>query len=270
MHGFVDIGGTNIRIGISANLKQLEGHLTFKNPKDYRQALELISGYFNQLMPGKQLADLVIGVAGTLNRDRNQLTASPQLVNWIDQPLAEDLSDLCNTVVYLYNDAALSALAESTRGAGQNFKIVGYLTISTGVGGAKVINQKIDGPNQAFEPGRMIINNQQTLGDLLSGMSIYKQTGHHPEEIDEPVFWQKKSEILVKALNNLSVDWQPDCFVLGGSISTKFDFDLLNRELSRYLDPHPIILKSKLGDLSGLIGGMVILKQIRQNKDYEY
>src|SRR6185436_9338463 len=55
-----------------------------------------------------------------------------------------ELNKLFNCPVYLENDAALCGLGEASVGAGQGSKIMVYLTISTGVGGARIVGGKID------------------------------------------------------------------------------------------------------------------------------
>ena len=44
------------------------------------------------------------------------------------------------------NDVKVAALGEAVQGAGKDYPIVYYVTISTGVGGALVIDQKVKFP----------------------------------------------------------------------------------------------------------------------------
>jgi glucokinase len=49
-------------------------------------------------------------------------------------------------------------LGEAVFGAGKGREIVVYMTISTGVGGARIVGGKIDASAMGFEPGHQIID----------------------------------------------------------------------------------------------------------------
>src|SRR6185437_2466030 len=98
------------------------------------------------------------GIAGVLNKAKDQLLNAPNLVNWINQPLGQSLSDIVSVSVKLENDASLGGLGEATYGSGQGYKIVGYLTIGTGVGGTRIVNGRIDQNALGFEPGHQTID----------------------------------------------------------------------------------------------------------------
>ena len=170
--------------------------------------------------------------------------------------------------VFLENDAALAGLGEAVFGAGKGKKIVAYLTISTGVGGCRIVDGKIDENSQGFEPGHQIIfsdKNIITLENLVSGTAIEKKYGKKPYEIFDVKIWNNVANNLAYGLHNVAVLWSPDIIILGGSMMKKIGIPVervkfhLSKILNIFPKP-PLIKKSKLGDLAGLYGALAHLK----------
>jgi glucokinase len=69
--------------------------------------------------------------------------ATPNIPEWLDFPLTEKLSQRFGVPAHLDNDANLAALGEWKFGAGQGHHNLLYLTISTGIGGGVIINDRI-------------------------------------------------------------------------------------------------------------------------------
>ena len=122
--------------------------------------------------------------------------------------------------VYVENDAALAALGEANPGAGSGGKIVAYYTVSTGIGGARVIDGRIDKRTVGFEPGKQIINNGnlQSVEQFVSGHNIEERYGTKPTGIVNTPLWKKAAEDLAIAAFNSVTHWSPDIFVFGGPL----------------------------------------------------
>ena len=56
------------------------------------------------------------------------------------------------------NDTAVVGLGEAHRGAGIGYNIVTYITVSTGVGGTRIVDGRIDRRIYGFEPGHQTID----------------------------------------------------------------------------------------------------------------
>lgn len=257
MYLLFDIGGTKTRVAISDGTT-INDPSIFPTPDVYTHGLEIFH-QFKDTHP-KAVAG---GIAGPLEHNKEGLKASPQLPDWIDKPLKSDLEEIFKVPVFLENDAALSGLGEAIRGAGVGYSVVAYLTISTGVGGAKIVDGKIDKNIHGFEPGQMLIEGGK-LADLISGMAIEKEYGKKPEEIDDQNLWTEVAKYLAEGLNNIIVDWSPDVIVLGGSILKSINLEIVEQSLKENLTifkdiPH--IKRASLGDMSGLYGALEYLKQ---------
>lgn len=95
---------------------------------------------------GAAAADLeAVGVAapGPIDRARGALQAPPNLPGWDDVPLRDAFAENLGRPVYLENDASAAALAEWRFGAGQGFRDLVYLSMSTGVGGGLVLDGRL-------------------------------------------------------------------------------------------------------------------------------
>ncbi|TAN58722.1 ROK family protein [Patescibacteria group bacterium] len=190
------------------------------------------------------------------------------LRGWSKKPLAKELKKIFGAPVLLENDAGLAGLGEAVYGAGKGKKIVAYLTISTGVGGARIVDEKIDKNAFGFEPGHQIVflnKKFTTLENIASGTAIEKKYGKKPFEIFDAKIWDNVAKDLAYGLHNVAVLWSPDIIILGGSMMKKIGIPVerVKFHLSKILKifpKSPLIKKSKLGDLAGLYGALARLK----------
>ena len=216
-------------------------------------------------------------IGGVMSKDKTKLANhanKPNLLDWENKHLKQRLEKELGCPVVLENDAAFGALGEAVFGAGKNYAIVAYITIGTGIGGARIVNQKIDENSLGFEPGKQIIDADGsifpklkppiTLEQVLGGLSIQRRKKMIPTDIEDPAFWKEMSYYLAIGLNDTIVHWSPDVVVLGGSISREFLPENISRELKKILTALPIlpvIKKNQLEDLAGLYGALAFLKQ---------
>lgn len=265
MYLLLDIGGTHTRLAVS-NRKKLEDIKIFDTPQSFEGGIKRICEQMHIISKRKKFNAVAGGVAGPLNQDKSRLVNAPNLKNWIQKPLKEELQKRLETTVYLENDAALAGLGEATYGAGKDFGIVVYITVSTGVGGARIVDGKIDRNVMGFEPGHQIIDLEgTTLEDYISGQSLRRKYRKSAANIDDPDIWDDVAKKLAIGLNNLSVIWSPDIIVLGGSISKKISLDTTKGFLKKYLNifpESPKLEKASLGDIGGLYGALSMIQNL--------
>ncbi|MBI5817235.1 MAG: ROK family protein, partial [Candidatus Yonathbacteria bacterium] len=189
MYILFDIGGTNMRIAATQDGESFGDPVILPTPKTFEEGIALFAQHAHILANGEKIEGIVGGIAGTLTQDKGTLIASPNLSGWIGNPLRGKLLDLFKVPIYIENDSAMVGLGEATYGAGQGFDIVAYITISTGVGGARIVNGVIDESSNGFEPGHQIIDPDNSMcpecdgNDLesyISGTSITKRYGVKP------------------------------------------------------------------------------------------
>lgn len=222
------------------------------------------------------------GIRGVLDKNKERLVKDTYLDEWVDQPLKERLEKELHTKFYFENDSELIGLGEAISGAGRGYGIVAYLTISTGVGGVRIVERKVDEHTYGFEPGHQIIDvdgtinpdtykkekdwNVGELESIVSGIAIKLHYGKDPHEITDEKIWQEISRYLAVGVYNTVIHWSPDVVVLGGGMmkSPGILIDVVKshlRQILKIFPKHPEIKKAELGDFGGLYGALEYIKQ---------
>lgn len=278
MYLLFDIGGTNMRIAISCDGVTFEEPRIISTPKDFDAGILAIKNIATELTGGEKLTAAGGGIAGALDRSRTMFLNSPHLPGWNSKPLKSALEHALGVPVFIENDTAIVGLGEAVAGTGKGHGIVAYLTVSTGVGGVRIVDQKIDVSAMGFEPGHQIIDADGTLCrgtvcgtgfDLegaISGTAITERYNKKPHEIVDKSFWDEMARVLAYGLNNTIVYWSPDIVVIGGSMMKEIGIpiDRVRAHLNGILHifpelPH--IEHSALGDIGGLHGALHYVKQ---------
>jgi glucokinase len=273
-----DIGGTNTRIALSRDGETFGEPKIVETPKDFDACMSLLKTVAFELSGGEKIDAAGGDVAGVLSRDRNTILKSPHLPGWNGKPISLAIENALETKAYLANDSAIVGLGEAVYGAGKGHQIVAYITVSTGVGGVRIVDQKIDASAMGFEPGHQIIDaggalHQSSVGgsgiDLegyISGTAISERYGKKPYEITDEKFWDEMARLLAYGLNNTIVHWSPDIIVIGGSMMKKIGIPIERvrahlKGILRIYPELPLIEHSLLGDIGGLYGALHFIKQ---------
>lgn len=258
-----------MRIAVSADGAALSEPVVIPTPTSFAEAIKQIKKVAGDLSKGEKVEVVCGGVAGTLNHEQTMLSSAPHLLEWINQPLVEVLGREFACPVYLENDTALVGLGEAVAGAGRGAKVVIYVTISTGVGGVRIVDGRIDRHTTSFEPGHQIIDlNQpeQHLEDYISGSAVHRRMEKLPQDIHDDAFWQSLAKVLAIGLHNTILHWTPEVVILGGSMmkSPGIPLAIVQQQLEHtlsFLPVRPPIKLAELGDLGGLEGALAYLKQ---------
>jgi len=275
MYILFDIGGTKMRVVAADREKFLGEPVVVETPKDFNDGLDTLKRIVDNLSQGlnsdgRAVTAIVGGIAGPLDTNRTMLVNSPNLGDWVGHDIKDALHTAYKVPVELENDAALVGLGEAHFGAGRGKSIIAYLTVSTGVGGARIVDGKIDRSALGFEPGHQIIDPDNSLcptcdgNDLeayVSGTAIEKRFGVKPYEIHDDAVWDELAKFLAYGLNNTIVYWSPDIVVLGGSMMKEVGIPVpaVRKHLAEILKifPNPpAIEKAELGDFGGLYGAL--------------
>lgn len=272
-----DIGGTNTRVAASEDLKTFSEPKKFKTPNNFDEGVALIVAAARGFAGDKKIDMAAGGIRGPLNKEKTELLSEDILTDWVAKPLVEKLSEELDTNVIIENDTAVVGMGEAHFGSGQGYEIVVYHTVSTGVGGVRIVEGEIDEASFGFEPGKQIIDPDHTLcpacetgilEDIISGSALERRFKKKPYEIpqDDPV-WDELAKWLSYGLKNTITYWSPDAIVLGGSMIVG-DPRIFRDDIVRYtketlggLVPCPEIFDAELGDVGGLYGAMAIIKQ---------
>lgn len=271
MYIVADIGGTKTRIAGSRDLSAFDEPLIIPTPAPYEEALAALVGEAQRICGTEPIVAMTVGVPGLLSKDRQCIIGSATNVPlWLGKPLARDLSERLHTRVLLENDVAYVGLGEAVYGAGKGADIVAYLTVSTGVNGARIVRGALssDDPRPSFEYLYLDGESKHKWGDTISGRAVHEKYGKHPKELgkDNPL-WEELSRSVALGVHNIILSWTPDSVVLGGSMFNEIGIPVERvalhvQEMMHAMPEVPPILHSSLGDLGGLWGGIAHLKRM--------
>jgi len=137
MYIAIDIGGTNTRIAVAANLSSSTfiSITKFNTNQNYERGLRNIIDSIEKI--SENPLAISIGFAGRINEANNTIAASYALSDWVGKPLSQTLSKHFNCSVYLRNDALMGAFGEAYYDLELNHDFI-YLTWGAGIGGAIV------------------------------------------------------------------------------------------------------------------------------------
>ena len=273
MYLLFDIGGTKTRVALSADLKKIGASEVILTPENFQDGIAVLKKAALKMISGKKIKAICGGIAGLLNKNKTKLMYAHNLRGWMKKPLKAELEKVIGASVYLENDADLAGLGEAVFGAGKNKNIVVYMTISTGVGGTRIVGGKIDKNAMGLEPGHQIIpccnenGKIMSLENCVSGAAFKNRYQKEPYEILDSAIWDKTAESLAYGLNNTIVHWSPDIIVLGGSMMKKIGISIPRtvfylKNINKIFPNLPLIKKAVLKDLGGIYGAMAFLRNI--------
>jgi glucokinase len=160
----IDIGGTNINIGLVSEYGQVLDETVIptcpeKGPED---ALNRMIGSLKQMLPAHQENEecrgIGIGIPGLLDTEKGCIIEASNLPGWQSYSIIDHLSAKLNIPAFIENDANLAALGEYWLGAGQGASSLFMATLGSGIGGAILAGGKILKMHpSAGEFGHMII-----------------------------------------------------------------------------------------------------------------
>ena len=164
----IDIGGTNIKIGIVSEQGQAVANDSFSTNADApaQAAVDNIRQHAQQLaakagMPLETLAGAGIGCPGPLDLEKGIVNATPNLKQWDHVPLRDMISRATGLPAILENDANAAAFGEFWAGAGRGdtIKHMVMVTLGTGIGSGIIEDGHIIHGLSGFagEAGHLII-----------------------------------------------------------------------------------------------------------------
>lgn len=157
----IDLGGTKTAVGvIEANGNVLAKKISPTPLGDIAAAKSCILSLVSEVLNEAGQADAVgLALPGIVDRKNGVLVHSPSS-GWRNVPFAEFMYDALRLPIFTDNDVNASAWGEYHFGAAAECDSLFWMTMSTGIGGAFLVNGKIvEGANSmAGEIGHLIVN----------------------------------------------------------------------------------------------------------------
>lgn len=145
----VDLGGTRFRVALFDTVDGPPSRVV-RHPSEADQGPEhvidlIVSAIADiQRTSGQPIFRIGVAAPGPLDPWKGLVFAPPNMPGWDDEtPLASILEQRTGIRTVLGNDANLAAVGEHRSGAGKGVKNLVYLTISTGIGGGVIADDKL-------------------------------------------------------------------------------------------------------------------------------
>lgn len=282
----IDIGGTNLRAAVISKEGQILEIFKVENgvQKGAAYNLDKLINQIKMEWSNYEIEKVGVGAPGPLDLKVGKLLNPVNLKGWENFNIKEYLSEKLNLPVKVNNDANVAGLAESIIGSAKDCESVFYITVSTGVGGALILDKKIinGAHSQAGEIYNMIINedkyshagtNKGGLEGQCSGVNIARIASDKYGQVltTKEVFdlYERNDEIAVqvieKWIDNISIGIaniisvvDPEAIVIGGAVLIYNDYLLpkvIECTKEKVADPTMVDIRiAEIGDNAGLIG----------------
>lgn len=146
----IDIGGTKVRIEIFSKEGEALRTRIFDTPCSGDVAGEM-EREIHEALDGEEPEAIGIGCPGPLDPLGGVVLNPPNLSRqWWGLELPNFLSERLGCLAALENDCNLGALGEDLYGGGREYESTLYITISTGVGGGLIVDERIFGGTRGF------------------------------------------------------------------------------------------------------------------------
>ncbi|EHI97776.1 N-acylmannosamine kinase [Clostridium sp. DL-VIII] len=286
----IDIGGTNLRAAVISKKGEIIDVFKVKNEvsKGAPYNLDKLVNHIEKEWSKYEIEKVGVGVPGPIDLKEGKLLNPVNLKEWANFNIKQYLSEKLKLPVNVNNDANVAGLAESIVGSAKECTSVFYITISTGVGGAFILDKKIinGAHSQTGEIYNMIINednysqgglNKGGLEGQCSGVNIARVASEQYGQtlITKEVFnlYKKNDEkaifVIDKWIDNISIGIaniiavvDPEAIVIGGAVLINNTFllaKIIECAKKKVADPKIVDIRiAELGDNAGLIGAAML------------
>ena len=178
----IEIGGTKLQLGVGAGdgSPLVELCRADIHPEDgaggILRQIEKVGG---ELIERHRPAAIGIGFGGPVDAEDGRTITSHQVEGWRDFALAAWCRDIFGLPAAISNDADAAGLAEALFGAGNGHRVVFYITVGSGIGGALVIDGRVYGGGSGIaseighlRPGLDADDPHATVESVASGFGI--------------------------------------------------------------------------------------------------
>jgi glucokinase len=275
----VDIGGTNIKLGLVNSRGKIVGRHTFgtknhtKRPQDLIQvlieAIEFLMAKYKILR--KDLAGIAFGLPGLVDPQSGVVQFLPNIPNWKNIPLKKIVEQRLKIPTFLENDVNMITLGEWKFGAGKGFANMICMTLGTGVGGGLIFNNALYRGEgfAAGEIGHMPINEEgpacscggvgcleQYVGNKTTVPLVRKLFGDNslsfPDVYPLAVagntkalkFWEEVGRHLGNGLVGVVNLLNPRLIVIGGGMSNNLRF--MKKTIEKTIHQHSMPVQAKM------------------------
>jgi glucokinase len=225
----VDLGGTNIRVGVVENGTISEKYQEkLQNKDDLELSLAQFKSVLSKLM-NPEIEAIGIGVPSVVDVEQGIVYNVANIPSWVEVPLKEILETTFHVPVRINNDVNCFVLGEAHVGAAQGHASVVGLTVGTGLGAGLYFGNNLYGGHNtgAGEIGLLPYLDRDL--EFYCSSSFFAEIHHTSGEIlfekaelgdaDALAVWAEYGKHMAQAIKYVVLAYDPQTIVIGGSIA---------------------------------------------------
>ena len=300
----VDLGGTNVRSLLvdekGTILSEVKDVTESEKGPDYvtQKIIKQIESIDYSAVGGFEAVDGIgIGVPGPVDTVHKYMVMATNLHDFARYPICDKLEAYFSKPTFIDNDANVAGLAEAMVGSGRFKASVFYITISTGIGGAFIVDGKLVSGNRghAGEIGNIIVKtngekinhlNAGAVENEASGTAIVRKARdafgedkiRHAGDLfalaasgDQKALEIKNDFIdsITTMMANIAHTVDPHCFVLGGGVMKSKEYfidelnEMFNSKIHEGMRGFTPIFNVELDDCGAIGAAMLPMSQLK-------
>lgn len=245
----IDLGGTNIRVGVVENSVVTE---KYQEKLQHKNDLELSLNQFKSIVSkfmNPEISAIGIGVPSVVDVDKGIVYNVANIPSWVEVPLKEILEATYNLTVRINNDVNCFVLGEAHVGSAKGRTSVVGLTIGTGLGAGLFFDNKLYGGHNtgAGEIGLLPYLDRDL--EFYCSSSFFAEIHNISGEIlfekaeagdaSALSIWAEFGKHMAQAIKYVTLAYDPEAIVIGGSIAkaNQFFSESMRANLSDFAFP---------------------------------
>ncbi|MGD0897060.1 MAG: ROK family protein [Thermoguttaceae bacterium] len=177
----IEIGGTKLQLGVGRGdgtpiVELQRAEVDQRRAADIRRQIEAVARPMIEKYAPRAVG---FGFGGPVDAQAGRTVKSHQVEGWDDFPLAQWCRQTLGLPARLSNDADAAGVAEARFGAGRKDRVVFYITVGSGIGGALMIGGQLYGGGRGIaseighlRPGLDAEEPERTVESAASGFGL--------------------------------------------------------------------------------------------------
>lgn len=284
LYGGIELGGTKTTWGIATDASRPTARGTFPTA-GAAETIARAAAAISDAAGGSELAAIGVGAFGPIDLATGVVGNTPK-AGWRGAAISELLARLLAVPLGLDTDVNAAAIGELHHGAARGESDVVYVTVGTGIGGGAVVGgQLVHGAGHPEMGHVTAVPHSSDLDEgfagscpfhrgclegMASGSAIAARFGMPAGQLapGHPA-WEREAHYVGSAIADLALQYRPQRIILGGGVMRAPGLRELTRRraleaLNGYIDVgdgSALVTAPGLGNLSGLVGALVLAQQ---------
>ncbi|MCC7543231.1 ROK family protein [bacterium] len=258
----VDIGGTKIRLTKTNHPQHVGETIDIPTPASFVVARHHMEEIIDRWQIRAPFTAIGVTAPGPLDTKRGVMT-KPTHIPWHNAAIIPWLHARYRVPATLVHDATAAGICEARMGSAKKYRFILYVTISTGIGSALILDGKALPSPHNPEGGRILLKTPtQRFEQIASGTAIRQRYGRIAGQIRSRRIWREISQDIALGLYDLIVSSDPEAVIIGGGVGVHYKRFIKDvRKIMRSYQPFyqlPPILQAKYTEHAPLLGALLV------------